>query len=152
MSPSKVSRKIFLDRIAWVDRMASEIRSLPFTGLESFLSDSRNVWAAESCLRRALEALFDIGRHIFAKGFGLGYSEYREIAGKLAEYAVLSKEDAALLKILAGYRNRLVYFYHEISTEELYQICSRELGDVTKIRTAFLGWLDSHPDMVDETF
>ena len=149
MSPSKVSRKIFLDRIAWVDRMASEIRSLPFTGLESFLSDSRNVWAAESCLRRALEALFDIGRHILAKGFGLGYSEYREIAVKLAEYAVLSKEDAALLKILAGYRNRLVHFYHEISTEELYQICSQELGDVTKIRTAFLGWLDSHPDMAD---
>jgi predicted nucleotidyltransferase len=27
--------------------------------------------------------------------------------------------------------------------------CSRELGDVTKIRTAFLGWLDSHPDMAD---
>ena len=57
MSPSKVLRKIFLDRIAWVDRMVSEIRSLPFMG--------------------------------------------------------------------------------------------RELGDVTKIRTAFLGWLDSHSDMAD---
>ena len=110
MSPSKVSRKIFLDRIAWVDRMASEIRSLPFTGLESFLSDSRNVWAAESCLRRTLEALFDIGRYVMAKGFGLGLSEYREIAGKLADYAVPSNKDSALLKILE---------------------------DVTKIRTAF---------------
>jgi uncharacterized protein YutE (UPF0331/DUF86 family) len=133
MSPSKVLKKIVIDRIAWVERMVNEIRSLSLASLESFRADARNVCSAESCLRRTLEALFDIGRHVMAKRFGLGLSEYREIAGKLADYAVLSNEDSALLKILAGYRNRLVHFYPEISTDERYQICSRELGDVTKI-------------------
>ena len=60
MSPSMVSRRIVLDRIAWVDRMLKEIRSLPLGDRASFLAESRNVWAAESCLRRAIEALFDI--------------------------------------------------------------------------------------------
>jgi hypothetical protein len=60
MSPSKVSRRIVLDRIAWVDRMLREIRSLPLADRAAFLAESRNVWAAESCLRRAIEALFDI--------------------------------------------------------------------------------------------
>jgi uncharacterized protein YutE (UPF0331/DUF86 family) len=102
-------------------------------------------------LRRGLEALLDIGRHIMAKGFGVGVSEYREIAEKLGENGVLSKEEIMLLKTLAGYRNRLVHFYHEISKQELYQICKNELNDLLVIKDAYLHWLKSHPDMLDET-
>lgn len=38
--------------------------------------------------------------------------------------------DRMLLKILAGYRNRMVHFYHEITPKELYEICSGELEDI----------------------
>lgn len=31
------------------------------------------------CCRRYLKALFDVGRHILAKGYGVGISEYREV-------------------------------------------------------------------------
>jgi hypothetical protein len=34
-------------------------------------------------LRRSLEALMDLGRHIVAKGFGRGVTEYREIESVL---------------------------------------------------------------------
>ena len=51
--------------------MVSEIRALPLSDKEAFFSDRRDVWAAESCLRRALEALLDLGRHILAKGYGI---------------------------------------------------------------------------------
>ena len=47
------------------------------------------VWAAESCLRRALEALLDVGRHILAGGFGRGVSEYGQIASGLLDAGVL---------------------------------------------------------------
>jgi len=133
MSPSKVSRKVVLDRIAWIDRMLSAIRALPLTSRADFSADARNIWSAESCLRRALEALFDIGRHLLAKGYGVGISEYREIAAKLAECGVLSADESSLMKTLAGYRNRLVHFYHEVSTDELYEICARELGDLEAV-------------------
>jgi uncharacterized protein YutE (UPF0331/DUF86 family) len=108
MSPSKISRRIFLDRIAWIDRMITQIRVLPLADRAAFLADSRNVWTAESCIRRALEALFDLGRHVLARGFGVGVTEYMEIAEKLASQGVLSETHADLMKVLAGYRNRLV--------------------------------------------
>jgi uncharacterized protein YutE (UPF0331/DUF86 family) len=149
MSPSKVSRRIVLDRIAWVDRMLAEIRSLPLADRASFLAESRNVWAAESCLRRAIEALFDIGRHILARGFGRGEVEYREIADGLGATGVLVPSESALMRTLAGYRNRLVHFYHEVSAGELFEICSGQLGDLERMREAYRRWTGAHPGMLD---
>lgn len=50
--------------------MVQTIRELPLEDREAFFADNRNIWTADSCLRRGLEALFDLGRHILAKGFG----------------------------------------------------------------------------------
>ena len=41
----------------------------------------------------------------------------------------LSTAKARLLMILAGYRNRIVHFYHEIEPDELYQVCAHDLAD-----------------------
>lgn len=131
--------------------MVKEIRSLPLATLDDFSVDSRNVWAAESCLRRALEALFDIGRHILAKAFGKGVSEYKEIANELQRAGVLSNDQTILLRTLAGYRNRLVHFYHEVSTQELHGICKDRLDDLLQIKGAYLTWVRTNPDKVDET-
>ena len=98
MSPSKISKRI----------------------LDAFMSDSRNVWTAESCLRRALEALFDVGRHILAGAFGKGVSEYKEIASGLLECGVLTAKQKAL-----------------------------QLGDITAIQDALLAWYDRHQELVD---
>jgi uncharacterized protein YutE (UPF0331/DUF86 family) len=149
MSPSKISKRIFLDRLAWVERMLAQITSLPLSDRDAFMSDSRNLWTAESCLRRALEAVFDVGRHILAAAFGRGVSEYKEIASGLLECGVLTGEQKALLSILAGYRNRLVHFYHEISADELFQICAGQLGDITAIQDALLAWYGLHQELVD---
>ena len=66
----KISQRVVADRLDWIGRMLGEIRSLPLDDKESFFTDNRNIWTADACLRRALEALFDLGRHILAKGFG----------------------------------------------------------------------------------
>ena len=72
MSPNKISKRVVADRLDWIERMVREIHALPLENYATFTSDRRNVWAAESCLRRALEALMDLGRHIAAKSFGRG--------------------------------------------------------------------------------
>lgn len=64
------NQRVVADRLDWVQRMVEEIRSLPLGSLDEFISDRRNIGAAESCLRRALEALLDFGRHLLAKVFG----------------------------------------------------------------------------------
>ena len=70
MTPDRLSRKVVTERSDWVTEMLERIKALPLESLEDFGSDQRNVDAAESCLRRALEALLDLGRHTLAKGFG----------------------------------------------------------------------------------
>jgi uncharacterized protein YutE (UPF0331/DUF86 family) len=151
MSPGKLSKKVIGDRLAWIDKMIVEIRALPLDSYEDFSANRRDVWAAESCLRRALEAIFDLGRHILAKGFGQGVTEYKQIASELETAGVLSHSRARLLSTLAGYRNRLVHFYHEVTSEELYEICRNNLDDLLRIKNAFRKWVNENPDSIDET-
>ena len=150
MTRGKISKRVVGDRLSWVERMVREIRALPLEDRETFFADRRHLGMAESCLRRALEALFDLGRHILAKGFGVGVSEYKEIASALGEQDVFSQEEAQLLRILAGYRNRMVHFYHEVGPDELYQVCARDLGDIEHVAEAYRKWLREHKEWLDE--
>jgi uncharacterized protein YutE (UPF0331/DUF86 family) len=148
VTPSFVNRRVVADRLSVVDQALADIRALPLDR-STFLADRRNIWAAESCLRRGLEALFDLGRHILAKGFARGVSEYKQIATSLAEVGVLEKAEADVMRLLAGYRNRLVHFYHEIAAEELHSVCSTGLADLETIASAYRRWIAAHPEKVD---
>ena len=151
MTPTKVNKRVIGDRVEWIDKMVDAINSLPLRTYEAFSADDKNLWAAESCLRRALEAIFDVGRHILATGFGKGVSEYKAIATELEKAKVLSQDEMRLFRILAGYRNRLVHFYHEVTHEELYNICKNDLNDILTIRDAYLQWLKRNPEIIDES-
>lgn len=133
-----------------MEQSLAEIRQLPLDNLESFQSDSRNVWTAESCLRRSLEALLDVGRHLVAKLAGTGVAEYRAEGRSLGEHGVVDKETADLLVKLAGYRNRMVHFYREVTAAELFGICANELHDVERVRAAYVQWMRGHPDLIDD--
>ena len=60
MSPEPISAVVVTDRAAWVRRMLAGIRSLPVDSAEEFTAHPRTVAAAESYLRRALEALLEV--------------------------------------------------------------------------------------------
>jgi uncharacterized protein YutE (UPF0331/DUF86 family) len=149
MTPGALSERVVADRIATVRGLLRDIRGLPLGDYRGFMADRRNVWAAESCLRRGLEALFDLSRHILSKGFGHGVTEYKAIAVVLQGEGVLSVEDAATLRSLAGYRNRMVHFYNEISEAELYEVCSHQLGDLERVLDALQAWILVHPEVLD---
>lgn len=149
MTASKLRSRIVAERARWVREMLEGIRALPLDTFEMFQSDPRNVPAAESYLRRALEALLDLGRHVLAKGFGIGVDEYKEIAAALVRQGVISAEHGALLRQLAGYRNRMVHFYYEVSRRELYGICTSELQNIERVLDSLLAWLRSHPELLD---
>ena len=151
MTPSGLRLKIVAERAAWVRRMLDGIRALPLESCDVFRADPRNVAAAESHLRRALEALLDLGRHVLAKGFGRAVTEYKDVARALIEVGVLGEREGTLLRHLAGYRNRLVHFYHEVSETELYEICTGELGDVAAVLAAVLTWIEAHPENLDRS-
>jgi len=151
MTPKPISKRVVTDRLETVNFLLGEIRNLPLGNPHAFFADRRNVWAAESCLRRSLEAIFDLGRYLLAKGFGLGVTEYKEVASRLHEQGVLSAEQARILEVLAGYRSRMVNVYNEVSQDELYEICSNKLSDVEMIGRAFQAWLKAHPEKLDSS-
>jgi uncharacterized protein YutE (UPF0331/DUF86 family) len=150
MIPSRISQRIVTNRLAIIDELLRQIRTLPLEDVDLFLADHRSA-AAESYLRRALEAVLDIGRHILAKGFAIGVTEYKEIAIKLRDRHALTAEEANLLFKMAGYRNRMVHFYHEITPDELFNICATQLGDIERIADAYRRWVNEHPELVDST-
>lgn len=150
MMPTKLRATVISERLSWIERMLVGIRGLPLRSLEDFTADPRTPAAAESFLRRCLESLLDLGRHILAKGFGRAPAEYRLIAEELRQVGVLNREEAALLEQMAGYRNRMVHFYHEVTQEELYRICAEQLGDIERVVEAFRRWIRDHPERIDE--
>ena len=72
--------------------MLAGLRDLPLDSPEDFTRDRHTIAAAESYLRRAVEALVDLGRHILAKRFAVAVSEYRAIPAALGEAQVLGEE------------------------------------------------------------
>lgn len=140
MTQGKIVERVVVGRLALIEVLLRDIRALPLGTLEIYTADARNVAASESYLRRALEALMDIGRHILAKGFGMGVTEYKQVATELEGAGVLQPGDAAMLRTLAGYRNRMVHVYAEVTPPELYEICTRRLGDIERIAGELRDW------------
>jgi len=134
---------------ALVDDMLRGLATLPLTSLEALQGDARDVAAAESYLRRALEALLDLGRHILAKGLGEGALEHKQIALALRRAGVLDEASGAILFDMAGYRNRLTHLYDEVTTAELFDICAHRSADIRRVRDVLLGWLRRHPELVE---
>ena len=126
---SNLNIKLIEDRLGIINKFIAKLKKLSYLNEEDFLKDDTPA-IAESYIRRSLEALFDIGRHIIAKTAGKGIVEYKDIANALGNMGVITKEHAERLRLMAGYRNRLVHFYHEVTDKELYSILKNNLSDM----------------------
>ncbi len=126
---SNLNIKLIEDRLGLIVKSISKLKKLSYLTDEDFLENDRPA-IAESYLRRSLEAIFDIGRHIIAKSAGKGLVEYKAIAIGLGQIDVITNKLAERLKLMAGYRNRLVHFYHEVTEKELYLIVKNNLSDI----------------------
>jgi len=92
MTPRQIRSTVVAERISWIREMIRSTQMLPLDRYDAFICDPRNIAAAESYLRRCIEALLDLGRHILAKGFAVAATEYKEIGSRLTEERVLSAE------------------------------------------------------------
>ncbi len=118
--------------LSLIQEYLEELESLAQLSLEEFLADKKTQAAAESFLRRALEAIFDVSRHILSKIYNFKDIEYKKIAKELGKKGIVDKNYAEILIKMTGYRNRMVHFYHEIPPEELYEIIKNHLSDVER--------------------
>jgi len=141
MVPENINGDVVTQRASWVFEMINSLRELPIENKAEFLKNKHHIAAAESYLRRSLEALFDIGRHILAKRFAYPAAEYKEIAKGLSDKKVIVGDQVELMRKMAGYRNRMVHFYHEITPEELHEICINHLDEIKLLLDRLLQWI-----------
>jgi uncharacterized protein YutE (UPF0331/DUF86 family) len=151
MVPGLVSQKIATAKLDVISEMLGSIESLPLASENEFTRDPHMVAAGESYLRRALEALLDLGRHVLAKGFGLPVAEYAAIAEQLGAKGVVASDLAARMKLMASYRNRLVHGYDVVKPNELYTILTSKVSDVVAVSDAVRSWLAENPERVDRS-
>jgi uncharacterized protein YutE (UPF0331/DUF86 family) len=150
MSPSKIRLKTVTAKTELIREMLAAIETLPLASAAEFSADPRMVAAGESFLRRSLEGLLDLGRHVLAKGFGKVVPDYAAVADELAAQGILSPESATKLRLMARYRNRMVHFYDDVTPLELYGILTEERRDVEEILAAIQRWLTAHPETCDD--
>ena len=138
-----INKDLVRDRLLLINKYVAQLEKLSQFSKEEFLSDSRNPAAAESFLRRSLESIFDIGRHILSKIGSIDMAgEYKAIAKGLGEKGIVSEHLSQKLIQMAGYRNRLVHLYHNISEEELYDIVKEDLNDLKQFVVSIEKYLE----------
>lgn len=130
MDKSLLNINLLNERLFIIRNSINEMNKLAKLSIEEFLADTRNYASCETFLRHSLEAIFDIGRHILAKLASTLELEYKSIARKLGEMGIISKDFSERLIPIAGYRNRIVHFYHKITPEELYGIIQNDILDL----------------------
>jgi len=141
---SNLNTARILELIRFIESCVEELKPFSRMTEKEFLSDRKNPPFVESYLRKALEAVFDIGRHILAKSYGFKEIEYKTIAKELGKRKVISEELSEVLIKMAGYRNRMVHFYREVTSEELHQIILNNMEDFNRFNREISSFINRY--------
>lgn len=134
MSPRLIDLKVVSEHLAYLAQILNDLRRLPAASREEFEADWRNSHAAESLIRRAIECVIDVARHLLSREYGLGSLEYRATARAAAEHGLIKNpETASRFVEIAGFRNRLTHHYEAVTSAELFKIVSEHLGDLEAV-------------------
>lgn len=127
-----INNELIMNRIAVIREDVNRLKLIQEMSLEGFKKDPDNYAIAEHHLRRTCEAVLDMGRHIIAKSSFRKATDYTEIIDILSENKVIPSEFAEEFRKMAGFRNRLVHVYWEVTPEELYQVIKDNLDNFVK--------------------
>jgi len=140
-----INKNMIKQRLMFMKEYLGHLERLSAMPREEFIGTDYAA-AAESYLRRILEAMFDIGRHIMAKSGSFELAqEYKSIAKGLKDYKVVDEKLGDRMVKIAGYRNRMVHLYSLITDEEIYYIVTNELGDIHSFIRQVYVYLE-HPE------
>jgi uncharacterized protein YutE (UPF0331/DUF86 family) len=125
-----LNKEVLRSRIAYIEESLQSLARFKGIPFEQFHSHPDNFRIAFYDLHRALEAVLDIGSHILSRIPGARPASYKDVPRLLGKNGIIPTEFASnQLTKMAGYRNRMVHFYGEISEREIYGIIQDELQD-----------------------
>lgn len=135
-----INRDVLRARVSYIEDSRRSLERFHGISYEEFHSNPDHFRIAFYDLHRSLEAIMDIGSHILSRIPGARPSSYKDIPRLLEKHKIIPSDFAnSQLTKMAGYRNRMVHFYGEITEKEIYNIIQEELQD-----------LDTFCDYIDE--
>ena len=148
---SSLNTARILEILRYMETCVQELKPFSMMTKEEFLSDRKNPPFVESYLRRGLEAIFDVGRHILSKIYGFKEIEYKTIAKELGGRGIVTTELTDALFMMAGYRNRMAHFYKEVTPEELHQIVVNNLKDFDRFAKEIVAFVRAYEEKTRAT-
>jgi len=125
-----LNKEVLQARISYIEDSLGSLERFTKVPFEQSHSNSDNFRIVFYDLHRALEAVLDIGSHILSRIPGARPASYRDIPRLLEKNKIIPSDFASnQLSKMAGYRNRMVHFYGEITETEIYKILQEELQD-----------------------
>ena len=125
-----LNKEVLQTRVSYIEDSLKSLERFKGISYEEFHSNSDHFRIAFYDLHRALEAIMDIGSHILSRIPGARPSSYKDIPRLLEKNKIIPSDFANhQLTKMAGYRNRMVHFYGEITEQEIYSIIQEELED-----------------------
>ena len=133
MKQIQLNKETIKSRISFIEDSVRSLERYKGKSFKEFHKDPDNYRIAFYDVHRALEAVMDIGSHILSRIPGARATSYKDIPILLGKNKIvpLVFAEKKLLQ-MAGYRNRMVHFYSEITEAELYQIIQKDLQDFEK--------------------
>lgn len=144
MTPLPIERDTVVVRLNGIQAELRELDDLMRVSRSAFVTGPQYKLAAYH-LHRILEGVFNIANHILARLPGGAASTYKEMAIGLGTHGIVPKlfANKTLVK-MAGYRNRLVHFYSEITLGELFTVVRQGRADIDRFCRAVRALLQ-HP-------
>ncbi len=135
------SEQLIAGHAQMVRASVARLRRLAALPPTEFYRDPDHYAIGEHHLRRAIQALLDLGRHVVVKSRWGNPANYREVFELLERGGVLEPEFCARVRGIAGYRNRLVHDYARVSEEEMWEILQERLDDLEALLERLLTWV-----------
>lgn len=126
-----INKKVIDERLFIMEGCLSRLKQMQPLSFEGFEKNKDNFAIAEHNLRRAIEASLEIGTHILSRLAGVKPQTYKDIAVLLGEHNIIPLNFAKeKFEKIAGFRNRLIHFYPEVTSQEIYGIIKNDLNDL----------------------
>jgi uncharacterized protein YutE (UPF0331/DUF86 family) len=137
-----VDREVFDRRLAKLEELLRNLRSLVGEGRDRFLSDAGLQAEAERWLQLAAESTLDLAHHLIADRGWTTPTTYRDAFLVLEQEGVIPPELARQMEGWAGLRNVLVHLYMDIDHQRLWECLTEDLDQIEDFARAMVSQLD----------
>jgi uncharacterized protein YutE (UPF0331/DUF86 family) len=131
MSPGEIDRALVRRHLLALDRTLEILGRHRGRSLAELQEDPDELWAVERGLQLCAQNVIDVATHI-AVGAGRDVPDYRSAIDRLGELGVLTRDFAARLAPVAGFRNILVHGYLEIDVRVVHRLLNERLEDFSE--------------------